>query len=125
MYVWVVSYCDDNDTEPTTSVFRYKHVAASCFRAYVGAGHQRVAMQERLIYSTLLIDNTKSIEALNLSSRATLCLKRNGINTIDELLSISKDNLVQIKGLGTTLIREIIDCVHNHNLSMLWEVDNG
>lgn len=48
------------------------------------------------------------IEDLNLSVRSYNCLKRRGINTIQELASMSKTEIEKIKNLGKKSLREII-----------------
>jgi len=48
-YVWVVSYCDGNDNEPTVTVFDNKEAAEKCYDAFK-EGHNRVAIDEAPVY---------------------------------------------------------------------------
>jgi DNA-directed RNA polymerase subunit alpha len=48
------------------------------------------------------------IEDLNLSVRSYNCLKRRGIQTIQELSSMSKSEIEKIKNLGKKSLREIV-----------------
>ena len=67
-------------------------------------------------YLQLFLDNSlspqleqQSIDGLNLSPRSKNCLKRADVNTISQLISLSKDKIKSIKNLGWRGMREIID----------------
>ncbi len=51
------------------------------------------------------------IEKLNISARAYNCLKRNGINTVEQVASLSETELMQIRTVGRTTALEIIRAV--------------
>ena len=48
------------------------------------------------------------IEALNLSTRSHNCLKRNCINTVEQLMDKSREDLMNIPGVGFGTASEII-----------------
>lgn len=52
-----------------------------------------------------------SITFLKLSPRANACLKRSGINTIDQLRKLSDDQLLEIRNLGRKSIAEIRNAI--------------
>lgn len=56
-----------------------------------------------------LIFKEMSIEYLGLNVRSYNCLKRAGINTIDDLLAIDKEQLKQVRNLGRYSYNEIIE----------------
>ncbi|SFL90790.1 DNA-directed RNA polymerase subunit alpha [Halanaerobium salsuginis] len=54
-----------------------------------------------------ILDTT--IEELELSVRSSNCLKRAGINTVDELVSKTEDDLMKVRNLGKKSLQEIKD----------------
>ncbi len=54
-----------------------------------------------------ILDTT--IEELELSVRSSNCLKRAGINTVDELVSKTEDDLMKVRNLGKKSLQEIRD----------------
>ena len=49
-----------------------------------------------------------NIEELELSSKAYNCLKKSGYNTLEELMSLSMEDLLKIKRLGKKIAKEIM-----------------
>lgn len=56
------------------------------------------------------------IEELNFTVRTYNCLKRAGINTYEELLELTEDDLRQIRGMGTICISEVLSRTNNTEL---------
>lgn len=54
-----------------------------------------------------ILDTT--IEELELSVRSSNCLKRAGINTVDELVDKTEDDLMKVRNLGKKSLQEIKD----------------
>jgi DNA-directed RNA polymerase subunit alpha len=50
-----------------------------------------------------------TIEELELSVRSSNCLKRAGINTVEELVNKTKDDLMKVRNLGKKSLQEIKD----------------
>jgi DNA-directed RNA polymerase subunit alpha len=50
----------------------------------------------------------RSIESLELSVRSSNCLKRANINTVGELISFSREDLLQLKNFGTKSANEVV-----------------
>lgn len=48
------------------------------------------------------------IDELNLSVRSYHCLKRAGIHTVEQLLSMSKEDLMRINGMGINSTTEVM-----------------
>lgn len=59
-----------------------------------------------------------TLKDLNLSSRALNALKRIGINTLDELLSYSEDDLLTVRNLGGKSLEEIKEKLKELGLSL-------
>ena len=59
-------------------------------------------------------DEKKSltIDVLNLSNRSYNCLKRANIITLEDLASKEENDLLKIRGLGQTNLKEIIEKLH-------------
>lgn len=63
-----------------------------------------------------------SIEELELSVRAYNCLKRANINSLGELLSLSYDELMNIKNFGKKSADEVLERLHAMGLTLANEV---
>ncbi len=61
---------------------------------------------------------TSYIEELNLSVRAFNCLKRAGINTLQDLISLSKEDLTKIKNISPKALDEIIEKLYQVDLEI-------
>lgn len=57
--IWVVSYCDDGDLEPTVTVFNNGNAAANCKQSFINAGHQRVSLDACPLYSRCDVANNR------------------------------------------------------------------
>lgn len=55
----------------------------------------------------------KTIEELDFSQRAYNCLKRDGINTLQELVSKSETEIMKIRNLGKKSLKEVLDKVRD------------
>lgn len=61
--------------------------------------------------------SNKMIEDLELSVRAYNCLKRAGIQTVDELISKSEDEMVKVRNLGKKSLDEVKKKIYDMGLS--------
>ena len=64
---------------------------------------------DELLFNTLKVpfSSCSFIEELELSVRAYNCLKRKGINSIDELTKYTKDEICEIKNFGKKSAQEV------------------
>lgn len=60
--------------------------------------------------------NTMMIEDLDLSVRSYNCLKRAGIQTVDELTQKTEDEMMHVKNLGKKSLKEVKDKMHQLGL---------
>ena len=60
----------------------------------------------------------KTIEELDFSQRAYNCLKRDGINTLQELVSKSETDIMKIRNLGKKSLKEVLDKVRDLGLTL-------
>ena len=60
-------------------------------------------------------DGKTPLQTLDLSVRAFNCLRSSGINTVEELLEMSKEDLMNIRNLGERCFVEIIEIKNNIN----------
>lgn len=58
------------------------------------------------------------IEEMDLSVRSYNCLKRAGINTVEDLLKKSRADMLKVKNLGIKSIEEVIQKVESYGLSL-------
>ena len=49
-----------------------------------------------------------TIEELDLSVRSFNCLKRAGINTVEDLISRSEDDMMKVRNLGKKSLEEVV-----------------
>jgi len=66
-----------------------------------------------------------SIEDMELSPRSSNCLKRANINTIDDLVKKSKEDMLKVRNLGSKSLDEIIYKLEALGLSLRPEEDGG
>lgn len=59
-----------------------------------------------------------TIEELDLSVRSSNCLKRAGINTVEELTQKTEDDLMKVRNLGKKSLQEIKDKLNELELSL-------
>jgi DNA-directed RNA polymerase subunit alpha len=60
--------------------------------------------------------NTMMIEDLDLSVRSYNCLKRAGIQTVDELTQKTEDEMMHVKNLGKKSLKEVKDKMYQLGL---------
>lgn len=58
------------------------------------------------------------IEEMDLSVRSYNCLKRAGINTVEDLVKKSRTDMLKVKNLGIKSIEEVIQKVESYGLSL-------
>lgn len=63
---------------------------------------------------------TKSIEELDFSVRTFNCLKRSKVNTLNDLIKMSDDDLYKVRNLGRKSLREIKEKLKERGLSLKW-----
>jgi len=84
---------------------------------------QRITVEkyQRELGSNTYYISKNELDALGLSVRAFNCLARASVETLDELLSMTLDQLSRVRGLGRKTYQEIIDEVHKNGYKFNWE----
>ena len=59
-----------------------------------------------------------TIEELELSVRSFNCLKRAGINTVEDLISKSEDDMMKVRNLGRKSLEEVIAKLESLNFTL-------
>jgi len=59
-----------------------------------------------------------TIEELDLSVRSYNCLKRAGINTVEDLTNRTEDDMMKVRNLGRKSLEEVIQKLHALGLSL-------
>jgi DNA-directed RNA polymerase subunit alpha len=57
-----------------------------------------------------------SIEELDLSVRSYNCLKRAGINTVEELIQKNEEDMMKVRNLGKKSLEEVVNKLHELGL---------
>ena len=60
----------------------------------------------------------KTIEELDLSVRSFNCLKRAGINTVEDLINKTEDDMMRVRNLGQKSLEEVIEKLYSLGLSL-------
>jgi DNA-directed RNA polymerase subunit alpha len=64
-----------------------------------------------------------TIEELDFSVRSYNCLKRAGINTVEDLISKTEDEMMKVRNLGRKSLEEVIKKLHDMGLSLATKDD--
>lgn len=62
-----------------------------------------------------------TIEELDLSVRSFNCLKRAGINTVDDLINKSPEEMMRVRNLGKKSLEEVIEKLESYGLNFMEE----
>lgn len=65
-----------------------------------------------------------TIEELDLSVRSYNCLKRAGINTVEDLINKSEEDMMKVRNLGRKSLEEVINKLNSLGLYLKKEEDN-
>jgi DNA-directed RNA polymerase subunit alpha len=64
-----------------------------------------------------------TIEELDLSVRSFNCLKRAGINTVDDLINKTEEEMMKVRNLGRKSLEEVVNKLHSLGFSLSKEED--
>jgi DNA-directed RNA polymerase subunit alpha len=59
-----------------------------------------------------------TIEELDLSVRSFNCLKRAGIDTVEDLINRTEEDMIKVRNLGRKSLEEVIQKLHSLNLDL-------
>jgi DNA-directed RNA polymerase subunit alpha len=59
-----------------------------------------------------------TIEELDLSVRSFNCLKRAGINTVEDLINKTEEEMMKVRNLGKKSLDEVINKLHSFGLDL-------
>ena len=59
-----------------------------------------------------------TIEELDLSVRSFNCLKRAGINTVEDLTTKTEEDMMKVRNLGKKSLGEVINKLHSFGLDL-------
>ena len=59
-----------------------------------------------------------SIEEMDLSVRSYNCLKRAGINTVEDLVMKTEDEMIKVRNLGRKSLEEVLKRLEDFGLSL-------
>ena len=76
----------------------------------------------KLAVASPLLETT--IEELDLSVRSYNCLKRAGINTVEDLINKSEEDMMKVRNLGRKSLEEVINKLNSLGLYLKKEEDN-
>ena len=59
-----------------------------------------------------------TIEELDLSVRSFNCLKRAGVNTVEDLITKTEEDMMKVRNLGKKSLDEVVAKLHSFGLSL-------
>ena len=65
-----------------------------------------------------------TIEELDFSVRSFNCLKRAGINTVEDLVNRSEEDMMKVRNLGKKSLEEVINKLHAMGFSLKSDDEN-
>ncbi len=109
----------DGSISPVDAVKRASDILANKFFIFSSASESRNGEDEGVASPALSLSaeqyNT-TVEKLYLSSRTLNCLKRAGVDHVGDVLSMSKEDLLQIRNFGEKSYTELFDKIREHGL---------
>ena len=64
-----------------------------------------------------------TIEELDMSVRSFNCLKRAGIDTVEDLVNKTEDEMIKVRNLGKKSLEEVIQKLHSLGLALKKDED--
>lgn len=83
------------------------------------AKHTEIMVEKEETKKEKVLEMT--IEELDLSVRSYNCLKRAGINTVEDLINRSEEDMMKVRNLGRKSLEEVINKLHGLGLSLTSE----
>lgn len=77
---------------------------------------QKIMVEQQVDESTKVL--SMSIEDLELSVRSSNCLRRAGINTVEELCNKTPDDMIKVRNLGKKSLDEVLLKLKQLNLHL-------
>ena len=117
------------DTNGTTSAREIVSLAGKIIMEHVGLF---VDLCAQMANTDILVSREEDkqvkllelpIEEMDLSVRSYNCLKRAGINTVDDLIKKSRSDMLKVKNLGIKSIDEVIAKLESYGLSLRKDED--
>jgi DNA-directed RNA polymerase subunit alpha len=106
----------DGTITPDEAVTRSAHILVEQFRLFnqLGAGIEEPAEAPRLVAAAQTLQVPPeladlSVDDLELSNRTLNCLKRNSINKVGQLASMTEDDLLHLRNFGEKSLQELRD----------------
>jgi len=97
---------------------------------YSNNWHKLMEQREEIVFvasaslSGELSGRELTIEELDLSVRSFNCLKRANINTVEDLISKTEDDMMKVRNLGRKSLEEVINKLAMMGLSLASEDNN-
>lgn len=72
----------------------------------------------KIRYACCVVDNRTDIECLGLSTRIVNVLKKNGVKSVYDLMEYNKTSLLELKGVGENVYKEIVHALAMQGLNV-------
>ncbi len=110
----------DGSIAPNEAVSLSAKILTEHLRFFVGLGEQAEGMEIMVEKEEQEKDRllTMTIEELDLSVRSYNCLKRAGINTVEELIRRTEEDMMKVRNLGKKSLQEVKEKLAALDLSL-------
>jgi len=114
------------ELEVDACLYPFASQRISNIRSGSEAGSDTIGYKEDLV----MIDETMKLKALGLPSTVLSALHKglvfsNGdrmpLNTVGDLLQLSREDIMRIKGIGLSGMKWIMDSIHRYDFKFQWE----
>ena len=109
-------YIPLSDQDIFTSTDRLRQHLKGFINLSENAANAEIMVEQQVDESTKVL--SMSIEDLELSVRSSNCLRRAGINTVEELCNKTPDDMIKVRNLGKKSLDEVLLKLKQLNLHL-------
>lgn len=110
----------DGSIHPDEAISKSAKILAEYLKLFIGLtevpGDEIIMVEKKEDNKDKILDMT--IEELDMSVRSYNCLKRAGINTVQELTQRTEEDMMKVRNLGRKSLEEVMEKLSELNLSL-------
>lgn len=110
----------DGSIHPDEAISKSAKILAEYLKLFIGLtevpGDDIIMVEKKEDNKDKILDMT--IEELDMSVRSYNCLKRAGINTVQELTQRTEEDMMKVRNLGRKSLEEVMEKLNELNLSL-------
>ncbi len=114
----VIKVWTDGTTSPPDALRGAARILSESFAIVAGVHEETVDVEESGLAPNAVAVISEALEELRLSNRAMNCLRRHGVETVEEVAAMTEDDLYNLRGMVVRLVDEIGDALATRGLSL-------